>query len=415
MKKTNNKIITNHTSKNDTDFVDTSITVSKETKKLILQCNLLIIKSVHNQISFYSKLKKTDFYEFLGISKDTLDEYICSGDRYISTIARKLITLDISNEYLDIENENFQLICMDKDLQDKVVDYITYRTGGTITLKKLNENIRDNLYTIKNLDGSLIIEKIFTFLIHSAPNGTVQKSTYTLLNNLADVTPDFHISTKALRDYYNAVANEYLKNPKTDIIPITAKEIPDSKIYSTSTSNPNLCRNLLLIRELFLICAEMDGLDDPLKKFYYFIDYGKEEYNDAINTGKVKNRSLLKKLEPYKFPASVFRGDRPSLLDMSDSVHQALDTYFKDVSNCKNDPENQLLHTFQERLRIEILFRYDTKNLPIILSIYSIIKDLKKQDELLKTSCHVAELLSQLNDEEIQELKKELSKNDSPK
>jgi len=371
-----------------------------------IRFNLFIIREVYNSIKFYSEFNKMDFYAYLDIDKKIFDFQIATGNGDLSKFLEKLSILGISKEYLCYPSENIseeyaynnlKQITVDEDIDEMLTLYLDDRTLRPI--KEVRNVIVENLYRIKNLDGSLIIENIFNYLVNTLPAANISKDCYTLADNIADTTSDSYLSSLKLRRYYNNIAANYKTNASTNIAVFPTGDIPDKKIHYSENDNHKY--NLLLIRELFLLCANLEELENPEGLFYNFIGYDKSSYNEMIETGKVQTRILHKKLGTYKIPASIFRGDKPTLLGMSDSVLCLLDNYF--INNSAKEAID--LHTFQEKLKIEFLYRYDIKNFPLFMSIYSIIKDIK--NDILKPY-KIAELLSELDETEIAELKSEL-------
>lgn len=76
-----------------------------------------------------------------------------------------------------------------------------------------------------------------------------------------------------------------------------------------------------------LTTKKMQDRANNMQNFYEFIGISENEYQDMIDSEIIPNKLLVQTFEPYKYPASLFRGDNPTELDVCNDIMEHYNTY----------------------------------------------------------------------------------------
>ena len=240
-----------------------------------------------------------------------------------------------------------------------------------------NEDFRENviipnIFEFKNADGTLIIDCVKEMIdeIVSEKN-TNQDTTAEILEYVTNYSSDISVSQQVIKNFYNEIGKSFDKEKQTyELIQLPEMDTFNSKkrIFVTS-DNEKIKQNLLLIREVYAMMAEMDGNKDAMKNFYLYLECTENEYNDYIRHGNIPTRKLAKKIQSFKFPATLFKGDSPCDIDITNYALYSLN------SNVDIDDVVEM-KKFRNMLRLALFYRIDTRNIPFFMAVYSMYNSL---------------------------------------
>ncbi len=341
-----------------------------------IQANFLIIREVFNMIKD-SRTSNIDFWLYLLDWENTPENAEKAEAHFTALIrfgagdsikhAKKLISHGISAEYF---NESPTFIKADPAIQ-YVYDITTEESKEYYKSKKKNESktyslqerrevLLENIFTIKNLDGTLVIDCMRNLLMDMYH---ISESTYDLGKYLTDLKAGSHLSQKNLKKYYKDVAKKFADQ-------LTIPELPtgtvsDKKIY-TAVDSEKGSFTLFIIRETYAVLAAMNGINNYMQNFYEFIDISEDEYQNMIDTGIIFNKELLQKFEPFKYPASLFRGENPIEIDVCRDIKEY---YYYMKCNPKFD-----IKKFRHYLKIFLCYKISNDNFALIIPTCSLIE-----------------------------------------
>lgn len=369
---------------NTTDTVDTQKSVKKNISHNYIQVNFLIIRELFKLL----KVKSIYMYSFYntiikGHTPETIYDRLCtSGDgdykkkaedltlKYdipIDYFAERYITADPSiidalNNFLNCNNSNKE--------ESKYKKYC---------LNIAKDKILKNIFTIKNPDGSLLIDKINDIHIDllKNKNNYADPDSYMILESIVRKYPSSYYVKKDLKNFYINLASEYQKNKNNFTLPDTLKFAkkttpPKKHLATAKPDNFNLRNNLLLIREFYLFFAKLDGVSNALDNFYNILDIKSEDYDKMIRGGYIDCLDLAEKFEKFKYSSSYFRTDHATKVYTSKLLKNTLMEYDKTYD----------LTWFHDILKFELCYRINSQYLPIVVATYSLISHIKLFIEL---------------------------------
>ena len=341
-----------------------------------IQANFLIIREVFNMIKD-SRTSNIDFWLYLLDWENTPENAEKAEAHFTALIrfgagdsikhAKKLIEHGISAEYF---NQSPTFIIADPAIQ-YVYDIVTEESkeyhkstkkneSKTYSLQERREVLLEKIFTIKNQDETLVIDCMRNLLMDMYH---ISEPTYDLGKYLTDLKVGSHLSQKNLKKYYKDVAEKFAKQLTAPELPIG--KIPDKKIYSVEDSESSIF-TLTIIREAYFIIADMYEINNPMKNFYEFIGISEDEYEDMLESGNIPNKLLVQKFEPYKYPASLFRGDNPTEIDVCSEIRNVYHAY---STNFRYGIEK-----FRHYLKIFLCYKISNDNFALIIPTCSLIE-----------------------------------------
>lgn len=346
--------------------------------------NMFIIREIFKTINnrditadeFYMKLLGVD--EKRKTEGGKKDAYIAS-DIYANFVNRA--TLRVSPYIEEIKKWGFtEAFFMDNqailiDAPEECIYKIIYYLQDSSLYG--NEDFRENviipnIFEFKNADGTLIIDCVKEMIdeIVSEKN-TNQDTTAEILEYVTNYSSDISVSQQVIKNFYNEIGKSFDKEKQTyELIQLPETDTFNSKkrIFVTS-DNEKIKQNLLLIREAYAMMAEMDGNKDAMKNFYLYLECTENEYNDYIRHGNIPTRKLAKKIQSFKFPATLFKGESPCDIDITNYALYSLN------SNVDIDDVVEM-KKFRNMLRLALFYRIDTRNIPFFMAVYSMYNSL---------------------------------------
>ncbi|MDD7379399.1 MAG: hypothetical protein PUG47_09815 [Lachnospiraceae bacterium] len=254
---------------NTTDRVDTQKSVKKDISRNFIQVNFLIIKELFKLLKLKS-IYMPSFYDAIIDSinpQNSYNQLVYSGNGDYKKIAQNLTT-----EYnIPIYYFSERYIIAEPSVIDACKDYLNAlmekKSDTGRYLKICEDTILKNIFTIKNPDGSLLIDKINDIHIDllKNKNNYADPDSYMILESIVRKYPSSYYVKKDLKNFYINLASEYQKNKNNFTLPDTLKfakkTTPSKKHLATAKpDNFNLRNNLLLIREFYLFFAKLDGV-----------------------------------------------------------------------------------------------------------------------------------------------------------
>lgn len=107
-----------------------------------------------------------------------------------------------------------------------------------------------------------------------------------------------------------------------------------------------------------------------MDKFYEYFGLTKDDYDKMVNHGAIDCGKILEKLEPYKYPASLFRGDSPTGL----SIYKTLKTPYDSYRSGRTS-----IDRLRSLLKLHLLYKMELENFDLIIPTYALIDDLKQK------------------------------------
>lgn len=345
--------------------------------RFISSANLCIIRELFKLIK-PKEISMPEFYSFLAagwndISKEELDlfidgfEHAIRGNGDIKKFIRILTEYGISEEYF-MDNRPMDA---DADILAKFTEYckgtdrVTENGIDKIRLKECRQALLSQVFSVKNLDGTLVVhclKRIILDMQHINKNENLEL--FDLAEKISQLELHSHLSQDRLKKYYE----DFAKNYKNQEIPALPKQGSKSKnIYSSKATGDTICDTLFLIREAYLALASIDKPEEPAEesaeKFYAQINISEEEYEEMLSSKQVDARKLLCTFAPYKFPASLFRGDSATVLCMDKDMEHALSDYRNEIIG---------LEQFRILLKLNLFYCVKPKNFLFFFAVYSL-------------------------------------------
>ena len=240
------------------------------------------------------------------------------------------------------------------------------------------ECLLERIFSIKNKDGSLVIDCVRNIMLDMLNfDEKHQRPLYALADEIAHVTPNKNLSRLDYKKDYNAI----LEN--IDLTqPIELPDFPNSN-YSSRVGNPldknkasyewdKIQMSLFIIREAYLVFAEMDDIPNALNMFYEELGMSENEYMDMLFDSEViDNKRLANILTKYKYPASIFHAEHPSRIKLCPELYDFLSNYLGTDGYCFHDMlDDEDLH---DRFRFYLLYRLSKDNDEITFATMSLM------------------------------------------
>lgn len=345
--------------------IDTS---NHKEQRLTVAANLCIIREMYKHIN--TGVPMSNFYKFLTgdleASKQDIKKFENAFSRFITTgdgdpvkFSRILIAYGISEEYfIGTPME------ADADITANFTDCFQY--SDTTLMDSCRQALLGNLFSVKNMDGTLVIDCIRRMAMDmQGINMEESLASYAYAKYLSNLEPPAHGSTrhlsqKQLKRFYGKVGDA-LRAQEPPCLP--EGKLDDTKIYTPKMDAWKIYDTLFLIREIYLLLASIDKLENPLEKFYAQLGIHAENYPVTPDSGQADFRKLFQAFEPYKFPASLFRGDSPSSLALCKEIWDAFSQYQNNAIT---------LEQFRDSLNLELFYKVNVENAPTFMAIYSI-------------------------------------------
>ena len=340
---------------------------AREQSKDWIRINLLIIREIFNLIK-NKQLKNPMFYNFIytgGTSANAEINYntlVVNGQGNTKIFSEKLIEYGISPEYFDNQLiiaddsviNSFQLFCKDSSIYP---------------ITKCREILKYKIFTIKNTDGTFIIDCIQNIIDDIIQTPTEKnESVYILTDKISDKKPTSHLTQSQVFSYYKNTICNY---PQDSIMDEDIIDMPQGKVALKKilhhTDSEKISTTLLIIRETYRLLAQQENIANYMDEFYSYLEIPENEYQNMIDNGTVKTRHLLNKLEPFKFPSTLFRSDNPSDIDVEKEIMDAcLDYQIKQIT----------IEDFQAILKLHLYYKISTRNLGLVIATYALINEI---------------------------------------
>ncbi len=146
-----------------------------------------------------------------------------------------------------------------------------------------------------------------------------------------------------------------------------AKTTGTKNVYRNTKPNEAVRYNYFIIREVYKLLSDIDGINHPMDKFYDYLEIKKQDYDEIIETGIADNKHFYNKLSQFLFPASMFRGDNPVVIKMSMTLRKKIKDYF-DIKN---------MIDFRYSLKFEICYMYHTENYILVFAVARMLETIK--------------------------------------
>lgn len=390
--------------------------LSKDEKRKTIAINLFIIREIFKLIN-NGKLSLGQFYAFLLASerKYTLEKMfsVCEefevslDDFYSDLLLVENKSIDNTKNVNDVENE-----LIEKKAISRISTYLKNTEGNLDTLfntligygisseffdgerigvsknlwndcklyfgedsirsaqdrKKIQQELIEEIYTICNLDGSLVIESIRDIIMDMTHTNITENY------NSTDVT-----LLQQIDNYHVPQGVSYTQNNLIKLYSLMAKQVGEevftfdvktsdfSRITKTA-NNESVCDNLFIIIKTYQMFASIEGIQDADEKLKNYLDLKKDDYEDLTNgdTVCINSKDIAEKLSIYRFPATLFRADHPTMINLSQNIMDAFDTFKTDYD----------IILFEFRLKFWLTYCIDTQNIVLILAVYSLFKSL---------------------------------------
>ena len=375
------------------------IDLSKDEKRKTIAVNLLIIREIFNVIKD-NRISKPDFYSYIfdkdkSSAESIFSTFVKNGYGKIEKFAKKLIEYGLSKEYFSKDNPEYiqapdevvNLYAKYLDLENRLIQdpYAKEKKSGKFDINKLSpeerkkeeqrDKIRDenrkhknhmkmtlleNIFLIKNKDDSLVIDCLRNVILDCLEiNKEAVPELYDISAHIVDTTPTAYLSKKQIQQYYTIVASEF---SKYDIADLSGK-ISTKKIYGKKNNG----FTFYLIRESYQILSQIDAdRPDALDRFYNYLGVSEEDYESMIVTNVAPNKKMADLLTPFKYPASLFRGDVDTEYDISDDIKKyCLEYYY----NGKYDLFNNALTVF-------LCYKISSDNIGLVMPTLALINHL---------------------------------------
>lgn len=366
---------------------------------IIYRTNFLIVRDLFNLIKD-TKISNSDFYAYIfnmdkTKSEITMTSIVNTGYGDINTYSKKLIEYGLSEEYFLKDNPEYiqapdevvNLYLEYLDMETKLIPdpYAKQKKAGTFDFNKLSpkeqeaENERnemraenrdhknyikmtllENIFSIKNKDDSLIIDCLRNILLdYSKINKETFPELYDMSAHIIDTTPTAYLSQKQIQKYYTYTVSDFIRY---DIADLSGK-ISSKNIYGKKNNG----FTFYLIREAYQILSQIDAdRPDALDKFYKYLEVSEEDYESMIATNVAPNKKMADLLTPFKYPASLFRGDTPTGYDISDDIKIYYNEYY-----C-----NGYYDLFNTALTFYLCYKISTDNIGLVFPTLALIKHL---------------------------------------
>ena len=293
-----------------------------------------------------------------------ISTYLKNTEGNLNTLFNTLIEYGISFEFFDGER-----IGVSKNLWNDCKVYfddISERTAKD--RKKIQQELMEEIYTICNLDGSLIINSIRDIIMdmtHTNISENYNVTDTTLLQQIDNyhVPQSMSYTQNNLIKLYSQMVQQVDEKPFTSDV----KTSDFSKI-TKSTDNEFVCDNLFIIIKTYQIFARIEGIIDADEKLSNYLNIEEDVYTNLSKgqATKIKSKDIAEKLSIYRFPVTLFRTDHPTMINLSKNIQDAFYDY----------KSNNDITLFEFRLQFWLTYHIDTLNIVLVLAVYSLFKSL---------------------------------------
>lgn len=325
-------------------------------------------------------------------SEMTMTSIVNTGYGNVEKFAKKLIEYGLSEEYFSKNNPEYiqapdevvNLYAEYLDLENKLIEdpYGKEKKTGKFDINKLSpeerkkeeqrDKIRDdnrdhkkymkttlleNIFLIKNKDDSLVIDCLRNVILdYLEINTKTVPELYDISAHIVDTTPTAYLSQKQIQQYYANTASDFIKYNIADL----SGKISARKIYGKKNNG----FTFYLIRESYQILSQIDAdRPDALDKFYNYLELSEKDYKLMIDTNVAPNKKMADLLIPFKYPASLFRGDVATEYDISDDIKN----YYKDYY-CNGDYD-----LFNNALKVYLCYKISSDNIGLVMPTLALI------------------------------------------
>lgn len=417
----------------DSDSIDIFETV-KFNMLIIRELYDLIASQESSKIEFeetgenYTPVTELALYLFLDTLKDNdkkgsklkkcQDKYshmLYDTPYILNEVSHKLISCGISPEYVTAD-ENITIIDVDSDIEQLIKNYLAslklkrknnkktdditddilqeiknkykYLENGEVSyysklktknkeeksdipkvlLKTIQPVLHDYYDRIYNLDGSLLIDSIKRLVLESKKYVADRDFLSEIGVEISNIQLDNYYtnaSTKKIYSYYAKQLAE--KNPEIPNVNPVRKD----KVNLIENSNNIISHNFFIVRELYLILAELENITDALDKFYSILDIPQNDYESIIQTDSVTDFEIINKLVRFNFPVSIFRKDNLTYLPMRKNLEYLIQDYF-----INNDYDE-----FYTKLKLEMIYTNYEENAVLFMLVYNILKAVIEEED----------------------------------
>lgn len=382
-----------------TDIQKHNNSMDRKSYNELIKFNLFLIVELCKLIALKEFISVNDVYFHLfaehfkdrapaDIEKSCRDKYyhaITNSQHSIESAVKKLTACGVSPEYFETE-----YIQTSTTLHDSVILYLeTCKTDKPKSLQKIRETLSQECESILNKDGTLLIYSIKKLLLDMSKCPISPSELKDLTDKIACFQADTICNGKNVQKVYESLLIKYsgvLKNKELPTIKVSSSK----NIYNQKKSSMNTQANYAVIRELFLLFAEMDGIGNASEKFYATLDMSEKDYQNIIDTGIADNKKLAEKLLPFLFPANMFRGDNPSLINMHSTIKNAISLYIGVINKKDREFPNESAkklarqsarQSLRKSLRIELFYINRIENITLFFPVYSLYNAAKNSQE----------------------------------
>lgn len=357
--------------------------LENDTPLEIYQTNFLIIREMFNLIKD-KRVSNSDFYAYIFDMDKSKAEVIMTsivntGYGDIEKYSKKLIEYGLSKEYFSKENPEF--IQASEFIINNYRDYlITSKitkneyddTQEELAIKEIEREeqqelriynrkiLLEDIFTVKNKDGSLVIDCLRNILLdYLEINKKAVSELYDMSAHIVDTTATAFLSQKQIQQYYIYTTWNFTKY---DIADLSGK-VNSKKIYGKKSNG----FTFYLIRETYQILSQIDAnRPDALERFYNYLEISEADYQSIIDSNLAPNKKMADLLTPFKYPASLFRGDTPAEYDVSDDIK----SYYKEYY-CNGDYD-----LFNNALTVYLCYKISSDNIGLVMPTLALINHL---------------------------------------
>ena len=370
--------------------------LSKDENRKTIAVNLFIIREIFNLIKD-KRISNSDFYSYIfdmdkSSSEMTMTSIVNTGYGNVEKFAKKLIEYGLSEEYFSKNNPEYiqapdevvNLYAEYLDLENKLIEdpYGKEKKTGKFDINKLSpeerkkeeqrDKIRDdnrdhkkymkttlleNIFLIKNKDDSLVIDCLRNVILdYLEINTKTVPKLYDISAHIVDTTPTAYLSQKQIQQYYANTVSDFIKYNIADL----SGKISARKIYGKKNNG----FTFYLIRESYQILSQIDAdRPDALDKFYNYLELSEKDYKLMIDTNVAPNKKMADLLIPFKYPASLFRGDVATKYDISDDIKNYYIDYY-----CNGDYD-----LFNNALTVYLCYKISSDNIGLVMPTLALI------------------------------------------
>lgn len=374
----------------------------KDDNLIIYRTNFLIVRDLFNLIKD-TRISNSDFYAYIfdmnkSDSEITMTSIINTGYGNIEKYSKKLIEYGLSKEYFSKDNPEYiqtpdeviNLYVEFLDLENKLIEdpYSQEKKAKTFDFNKLSpeeqkaerernkmrdENrdhknymkmiLLENIFSIKNKDDSLIIDCLRNILLdYMNINYELNPELYSMSTCIIKNEALCYLTQNQLKKYYRDTITNFVNENEFNYVS-SLPETTRKNIYGKKNNG----FTFYLIREAYQILSQIDAdRPDALDNFYKYLGVSEEDYESMIDTNVAPNKKMADLLTPFKYPASLFRGDTPTEYDISDDIKIYYNEYY-----CNGDYD-----LFNNALTVYLCYKISSDNIGLVIPTLALINHL---------------------------------------